>query len=64
VQGTDDQAKLRDFIRRYPATQYTDAAKQRLDSTIRAAQEREEAVRAAAAEERRLKAEAEMKAGL
>ena len=61
VQGTDDQAKLRDFIRRYPATQYTDAAKQRLDATIRAAQEREEAARTAAAEERRLKAEAEMK---
>ena len=61
VQGTDDQAKLRDFIRRYPATQYTDAAKQRLDAVVRAAQEREEAARAAAAEERRLKAEAEMR---
>jgi uncharacterized caspase-like protein len=56
VQGTDDQAKLRDFIRRYPATQYTDAAKRRLDATIRAAQDREEAARAAAAEERRVKA--------
>ena len=61
VQGTDDQAKLRDFLRRYPTTRYTDAAKQRLDTVIRAAQEREEAARAAAAEERRLKAEAEMK---
>jgi outer membrane protein assembly factor BamD (BamD/ComL family) len=61
VQGTDDQAKLRDFLRRYPTTQYTDAAKQRLDAVVRAAQEREEAARAAAAEERRLKAEAEMK---
>jgi uncharacterized caspase-like protein len=61
VQGTDDQAKLRDFMRRYPATQYTDAAKQRLDAVIRAAQEREEVARAAAAEERRLRAEAEMK---
>jgi outer membrane protein assembly factor BamD (BamD/ComL family) len=61
VQGTDDQAKLRDFMRRYPATQYTDAAKQRLDTVIRAAQEREEAARSAAAEERRLRAEAEMK---
>ena len=61
VQGTDDQAKLRDFLRRYPTTQYTDAAKQRLDAVIRAAQEREEAARVAAAEERRLKAEAEMR---
>jgi outer membrane protein assembly factor BamD (BamD/ComL family) len=61
VQGTDDQAKLRDFLRRYPTTQFTDAAKQRLDAVIRAAQEREEAARVAAAEERRLKAEAEMK---
>ena len=61
VQGTDDQAKLRDFIRRYPATQYTDAAKQRLDTVVRAAQQREEAARAAAAEERRLRAEAEMR---
>jgi outer membrane protein assembly factor BamD (BamD/ComL family) len=61
VQGTDDQAKLRDFIRRYPSTQYTDAAKQRLDTVIRAAQEREEAARAAAVEERRVKTEAEMK---
>jgi outer membrane protein assembly factor BamD (BamD/ComL family) len=60
VQGTDDQAKLRDFLRRYPTTQFTDAAKQRLDAVIRAAQEREEAARVAAAEERRLKAEAEM----
>jgi uncharacterized caspase-like protein len=61
VQGTDNQARLRDFLRLYPTTQYTDAAKQRLDAVIRAAQEREEAARAAAAEERRLKAEAEMK---
>jgi outer membrane protein assembly factor BamD (BamD/ComL family) len=62
VQGTDDQAKLRDFIRRYPATQYTDAAKRRLALlVVRPAQEREEAARAAAAEERRLKVEAEMK---
>jgi outer membrane protein assembly factor BamD (BamD/ComL family) len=61
VQGTDDQAKLRDFIRRYPAIQYTDVAKQRLEAAIRAAREREEAARAAAAEERRQKAEAEMK---
>jgi outer membrane protein assembly factor BamD (BamD/ComL family) len=61
VQGTDDQAKLRDFLRRYPTTQFTEAAKQRLDAVIRAAQEREEAARVAAAEERRLKAEAEMK---
>jgi outer membrane protein assembly factor BamD (BamD/ComL family) len=61
VQGTDDQAKLRDFLRRYPTTQYTDAAAQRLDAVIRTVQEREEAARAAAAEERRLKAEAEMK---
>jgi outer membrane protein assembly factor BamD (BamD/ComL family) len=61
VQGTDDQAKLRDFIRRYPATQYTDAAKQRLEAAIRVVQEREEAARAAAAEERRQKAEAEMR---
>ena len=61
VQGTDDQAKLRDFLRRYPTTRYTDVAKQRLDAVIRAAQEREEAARAAAAEERRLKAEAEVK---
>ena len=61
VQGTDDQAKLRDFLRRYPTTQYTEAAKQRLDAVVRAAQEREEAARAAAAEERRQKAEAEMK---
>jgi tetratricopeptide (TPR) repeat protein len=61
VQGTDDQAQLRDFIRRYPATQYTDAAKQRLEAAIRPAQEREEAARAPAAEERRQKAEAEMK---
>jgi outer membrane protein assembly factor BamD (BamD/ComL family) len=61
VQGTEDHAKLRDFIRRYPTTQYTDAAKQRLDTVVRATQEREEAARAAAAEDRRLKAEAEMK---
>jgi outer membrane protein assembly factor BamD (BamD/ComL family) len=61
VQATDDQAKLRDFLRRYPTTQYTEAAKQRLDAVVRVAQEREEAARAAAAEERRLKAEAEMK---
>jgi outer membrane protein assembly factor BamD (BamD/ComL family) len=61
VQGTEDQAKLRDFLRRYPTTQYTDAAKQRLEAVIRAAQEREEAARVAAAEERRLKAEAEVK---
>jgi outer membrane protein assembly factor BamD (BamD/ComL family) len=61
VQGTEDQAKLRDFIRRYPATQYTDAAKQRLDTVVRATQEREEAARAAAAEERRQKAEADMR---
>jgi outer membrane protein assembly factor BamD (BamD/ComL family) len=61
VQGTDDQAKLRDFLRRYPTTQYTDAAKQRLEAVIRTAQEREEAARVAAAEERRLKAEAEVK---
>jgi outer membrane protein assembly factor BamD (BamD/ComL family) len=61
VQGTEDQAKLRDFIRRYPATRYTDAAKQRLDTVVRTAQEREEAARAAAAEERRLKTEAEIK---
>jgi outer membrane protein assembly factor BamD (BamD/ComL family) len=60
VQGSDDQNRLRDFIRRYPDSQYTPEAKQRLQAIVRAAQEREEQARLAAAEAKRLQAEGEM----
>jgi outer membrane protein assembly factor BamD (BamD/ComL family) len=60
IQGSDDQNRLRDFIRRYPDSQYVSEVKQRLETIIRAAQEREEQKRAAAAETKRQQAEAEM----
>jgi outer membrane protein assembly factor BamD (BamD/ComL family) len=61
VQNSNDQSRLRDFIRRYPESEYIADAKQRLDALAREAQEREDKARAAAAEDKRLKAEAEMK---
>jgi outer membrane protein assembly factor BamD (BamD/ComL family) len=60
VQGTDDQNRLRDFIRRYLDSQYASEAKQRLEGIVQAAREREERARAAAAEAKRQQAEAEM----
>ncbi len=60
MQGTDDQNRLRDFIRRYPDSQYASEAKQRLEGIVQAAREREERARAAAAEAKRQQAEAEM----
>ena len=60
VQGTDDQNRLRDFIRRYPDSQYAAEARQRLEGIVQAAREREERARAAAAEAKRQQAEAEM----
>src|SRR5260370_36268649 len=60
VQGTDDQNRLRDFIRRYPDSQYASEAKQRLEAIVREAREREEQARALAAETKRQQAEAEM----
>jgi outer membrane protein assembly factor BamD (BamD/ComL family) len=60
VQGTDDQNRLRDFIRRYPDSQYASEAKQRLEGIVQAAREREERARVAAAEAKRQQAEAEM----
>jgi outer membrane protein assembly factor BamD (BamD/ComL family) len=60
VQGADDQNRLRDFIRRYPDSEHTAEAKQRLEAIVRAAQEREEQARVAAAEAKRQQAEAEM----
>jgi len=60
VQGADDQNRLRDFIRRYPDSEHIAEAKQRLESLVRAAQEREEQERVAAAEAKRQQAAAEM----
>jgi outer membrane protein assembly factor BamD (BamD/ComL family) len=60
VQDTEDQTRLREFIRRYPESPYTSLAKERLAAVVRAAREREEQARLAAEEARRQKAEDEV----
>jgi hypothetical protein len=60
VQYTEDQNRLREFIRSYPDAPYTSLAKERLAAVVRAARDREEQARLAAEEARRQKAEDEL----
>jgi Caspase domain len=60
VQNTEDQNRLREFIRSHPDTPYTSLAKERLAAVVRTAREREEQARVAAEEAKRQKAEDEL----